>query len=165
MHWGEDGGEECQRALETKKKKKSWKIGGSTSITSTNCVFGFGSFTVIMPNCDAAWLRSCWLCCCSCTRFPICFNLRPVFWLCISVGFYIFLFFAPCDYYLPSFGPAEWVLRKWVCLVTELAAAELITMVYLFGGFQAPLNAECEPLNLKKMRDPEKNVVCLNRFI
>lgn len=91
-----------------------------------------------MPNCDAAWLRYWWLCCCSCTCFPICSNLGPVFWLCISVEFSIFLFSAPRNYYLWSICPVGRVLRKWVYLVTEKAASKLITLIIVWR-FSSPL--------------------------
>lgn len=55
-----EGGRVAARIARVRREKKSTQKnkGGSASITPTNCVFGLGCFTIIMPNCDAAWLRS-----------------------------------------------------------------------------------------------------------
>lgn len=56
----------------------------------------------------------------------------------LAVAFYIFstfFLFAPCDYHLRSTGPAERVLTKWLCVVTEQAASDLIRLLIL-GGFK-----------------------------
>lgn len=55
------------------------------SITPTNCNLGLGHFTVIMPNCDCVWLKSCWLCHCGpeLCSFPMLFDLGQ-FWLHIN---------------------------------------------------------------------------------
>lgn len=58
---------------------------------------------VMLPGCDPG---DCVV------AVVVAFQFVSIWGQILAVGFYIFLFFALCDYYLRSIDPAERVLRK-----------------------------------------------------